>query len=277
MTNRIIIDSMFIYNSNSIFYFKDYLDEKKSKITNNLTFCQMNNNSNQFPENETQDKASQSQAQPQTQRKSKYPRLILENIFSFAPNSDTLGGTAYLLIHPQGNILVDCPTWDEATFEFCQQQGGVKYLFLTNRDGISKKVRQIHQDLNCELIIQEQEGYLLPNLDPITFVKEHQIYDDCQLIWTCGYTPASSCLYLSQHQGLLFSGRHILPISPTEITALKLKKTFHWLRQLKSVQLLIDRFNEDNLTYILPGANTGYLRGQGYVDRAYNKLMTINQ
>ena len=229
----------------------------------------MNNSNNQLTSNDTNDRISS--------RNSSYPHLILENIFAFAPNSNTLAGTSYLLIHPQGNILIDCPIWNEFNLQFCQKKGGVKYLFITNRTAISKQIRKISEDLNCELIIQEQEAYLLPNLNPITFTTDYQIYDDCQLIWTCGYTPASSCLYLSQHQGLLFSGRHLLPISPTEITALKFRKTFHWRRQIKSVQLLVNRFDENNLRYILPGANTNYLKQKGYIDEGYYKLRNISE
>ena len=59
---------------------------------------------------------------------------ILDNIFAFAPNKDTLGGTAYLLIHPLGNILIDCPPWQELNRQFCLAQGEVKHLFFTSRN-----------------------------------------------------------------------------------------------------------------------------------------------
>ena len=42
------------------------------------------------------------------------------------------------------------------------------------------------------------------------------------------------------------------------------------------MKLLIDRFNEKTLKYICPGANTGFLRGKGYIDRAYQKLSTLD-
>ena len=201
----------------------------------------------------------------------KSPKLILDNIFAFPPNRDTLGGTSYLLVHPQGNILVDSPSWHEENKQFCLDNGGVRYLFLTQRDGISKSIKQIKQDLQCDLIIQEQEAYLLPHLSPITFEKNYLLYDDCELIWTSGYSPASSCLYYFAFGGVLFSGRHLLPIKEG-IAPLKLKKTFHWRRQLRSVQFLVDRFSDDTLNYICPGANTGYLRGKGYLDRAYHLI-----
>lgn len=194
---------------------------------------------------------------------SKYPKLILENIFAFAPSRDILGGTSYLLIHPQGNILIDCPLWQDDNRDFCLTNG-VKYLFITNRNGISKHISKIKADLNCELIIQEQEAYLLPNLNPLTFSQEYPLFEDCYGIWTCGYSPGSSCLYYSNNGGVLFSGRHLLPIAHNKIAPLKVKKTFHWLRQLRSVRRLCDRLSSQGIQYICPGANTGYLRGKGY-------------
>lgn len=199
----------------------------------------------------------------------KSPKRILENIFVFSPNRDTLGGTSYLLIHPEGNILIDCPLWNEFNQQFCLDKGGVKYLFLTNRDGISKHIHHITKELNCDLIIQEQEAYLLPHQNPIIFEQNYEIYPDCQLIWTSGYSPGSSCLYYDNSGGILFSGRHLLPIGNNQVTALKLKKTFHYPRQLRNVKLLCHRFSKDSLNYICPGANTGYLRGKGFIDNAY--------
>jgi hypothetical protein len=39
---------------------------------------------------------------------------------------------------------------------------------------------------------------------------------------------------------------------------------------------LRDRFTSETLSYICPGANTGFLRGKGYVDRAYQRLAAID-
>ena len=203
----------------------------------------------------------------------KLPRLILPSIFAFSPNRNALGGISYLLLHHQGNILIDAPAWNDLNHQFCQQQEGVKYLFFTNRDAITKEVRQITTDLNCELIIQEQEAYFFPHLHPITFSDEYQLNDTCTLIWTAGYSPGSSCLYYSDNQGVLFSGRHLLPIKEGKLTPLKFKKTFHWRRQLTNVQKLCDRFSANNLNYVCPASNTGYLRGKGYVDDAYQKIL----
>ncbi|WP_069791988.1 MBL fold metallo-hydrolase [Cyanobacterium sp. IPPAS B-1200] len=193
----------------------------------------------------------------------KAPKLILENIWAFPPNRDILGGTSYLITSTTGNILIDSPPWHPETIDFCNQQGGVKYLFITNRDGISKHIGKIKQEFDCQLISQEQEVYLLPHLDALSFGDEYELSPDCKLIWTSGYSPGSSCLYYQGNEGVLFTGRHLLPTKDGKVAPLKLKKTFHWRRQQLNAKTIMEKMQP--LTYICPGASTGYLRGRGYV------------
>lgn len=204
----------------------------------------------------------------------KLPHPIWHNIFAFPPNRDTLGGTAYLIVENAANILIDCPAWDEANQDFLRSVGGVRSLFLTHRGGIGK-ARQIQEMFGCEVLIQEQEAYLLPQLKVTTF--QHQFtLGSLQLLWTPGHSPGSACLYSSAEGGVLFSGRHLLPNQQGELVPLRTAKTFHWLRQIKSVDLLRDRFTPDTLQYICPGANTGFLRGKRASDRAYERLARLD-
>ena len=223
----------------------------------------------------------------------KVPRLILPGIFAFAPNRDTLGATSYFIVDKSGNILLDCPSWNEANQQFIQSQGGVKSLIISHRGGIGKNVLQMQQTLECSVVMQQEEAYLLPEVEvtsfadrflmqslmeetPKTALHRFNISSDLELIWTPGHSPGSNCLYSPQQGGILFTGRHLLPKSPTEIVPLRTAKTFHWRRQLKSIAALRDRFDSSSLNYILPGANTGYLRGKGYLDNAYQQLSQLD-
>ena len=206
----------------------------------------------------------------------KAPRPLVPGIFAFAPNRDTLGGTSYLIVDKSGNILLDCPAWNEANQEFIQSQGGANSLVISHRGGIGKNVLVMQQILNCSVIVQEQEAYLLPEVEVRSFGDRLSLRDDLELIWTPGHSPGSSCLYWQQHRGTLFTGRHLLPKSQTEIAPLRTAKTFHWWRQLDSTAKLRDRFSPASLQYILPGANTGYLRGTGYITNAYEKLQALD-
>jgi glyoxylase-like metal-dependent hydrolase (beta-lactamase superfamily II) len=202
----------------------------------------------------------------------KLPRQIFDNIFAFSPNRETLGGTSYLVKEKMGNILIDCPIWEQANQDFLLSHGGVSHLFITHRNGIGKKVREMQQLLNCQVVIQEQEAYLLPETRLTSFENECKFDSVGYALWTSGFSPGSSCFYYDNHGGVLFTGRHLLPNQKGEILPLQTPKTFHWPRQLKNVQRLISHFNSETLSYICPGANTGFLRGLGFVDHAYGKL-----
>jgi hypothetical protein len=74
----------------------------------------------------------------------------------------------------------------------------------------------------------------------------------------------------------LFSGRHILPTRQGGAAPLRVSKTFHWPRQLRHIQRLLDEFTPQTLSYICPGANTGFLRGKRFIDEAYDKLAALD-
>ena len=212
---------------------------------------------------------------------SKQPRVVLDGqppytLYAFPPNRDILGGTAYLIVGNDANILIDCPAWNEANLQFLQAHGGVRWLFITHRGGISKYVNEIQQSLDCEVVVQEQEAYLLPGLNPVQFRETFTFYPEAQALWTPGHSPGSACLYHQAYGGVLFSGRHLIPSTKGEPTPLRIAKTFHWPRQLRSIQQLLEQFTPQTLSFICPGANTGFLRGDRAITQAYDRLAQLD-
>ncbi|MGB5968893.1 MAG: MBL fold metallo-hydrolase [Spirulinaceae cyanobacterium] len=205
----------------------------------------------------------------------KAPRLVKPGIFAFPPNRDTLGATSYFIVEKLGNILLDCPPWNSINQEFVQNKGGVRWLFVTHRNGMAK-VPEIQAFFHCEVIIQEQEAYLLPEVEVTSFQDEYVFAPNFLALWTPGYTPGSSCLYYNALGGVLFSGRHLLPNTQGQLSPLHTPKTFHWPRQLRNVQKLRDRFSPQTLAYICPGANTGFLRGNSCIEDGYEHLAELD-
>ncbi|HEY9861262.1 MAG TPA: hypothetical protein V6D16_17315, partial [Candidatus Obscuribacterales bacterium] len=76
--------------------------------------------------------------------------------------------------------------------------------------------------------------------------------------------------------GVLFSGRHLVPSAKGEPVPLRIAKTFHWPRQLRSIQQLLERFTPQTLSFICPGANTGFLRGDRAIAQAYDRLVQLD-
>lgn len=200
----------------------------------------------------------------------KQPRLILPQVFAFAPNREALGGTAYLIVRNDGNTLVDSPPWQPEYQQFMQDQGGVQHLLLTHRGAIGA-APEIQRTFDCPIVIQEQEAYLLPNCHVISFGDRHRVAaapELLEIIWTPGHSPGSSCIYSQLNGGILFTGRHLLPDPTGQLHPLRTAKTFHWPRQLASVRQLQAEFNSSNLRYICPGANLGFLRGAAYIEQS---------
>lgn len=207
---------------------------------------------------------------------SKEPQPVLESVFAFPPSRETMGGTAYLIVGNSGNILIDCPTWNTETQNFLSDHGGINQLVITHRQGISPKTSQIQQAFACPVLIQEQEAYLLPNLSVTSFADSLSLNSDCQLFWTPGFSPGSACLHYRQLGGVLFTGRHILPNSLGQAMPLRTAKTFHWPRQITSLQRLQQQFTPETLAYLCPGAQIGFLRKKGVIEQAYQVLAALD-
>ncbi|MEL6813932.1 MAG: MBL fold metallo-hydrolase [Cyanobacteria bacterium J06598_3] len=224
-----------------------------------------------------------------TSTKSKQPQAVfdgLESIFAFPPNRETLGGTAYLIKEQDAsqqtaNILVDCPALNDTNEAFIRANGGISTLFITHRGGMAQVPDFCKAFAPRQVLIQEQEAYLLPTVTTETFHRDYQISPTSRLFWTPGHSPGSACLYhtpqASEAQGgILFTGRHLLPTRQGTPEPLRLSKTFHWPRQLRYAQQLLSDFTPDTLSYICPGASTGFLRGEKKIDHAYEQLQRVN-
>ncbi|MGF1460425.1 MAG: MBL fold metallo-hydrolase [Leptolyngbyaceae cyanobacterium] len=211
----------------------------------------------------------------------KPPRLILADIYAFAPNRATLGGTAYFCLGRDttgaaANLLIDAPPDDESVLQFIRDRGGVQHWVITHR-GASGEAKALQAALACPtVLVQEQEAYLLPELpNLLPFGDRYRLDGFGEVLWTPGYSPGSACVYLSQQGGILFTGRHLLPDRDGQLRPLRFAKTFHWPRQLRQVKQLQDRFSAETLAYACPAANTGFLRGTFVVKEAYSHLAAI--
>lgn len=208
---------------------------------------------------------------------------VLPNIYAFRPNRETLGGTAYLIVRPTStgrsdNVLVDCPAPTDVVCRRLEELGGVKWLVLTHRTAMGKPgssnacVAKLVQRFDCQVVVQEQEAYLLPDLPVRSFEHGLELTPDLQLIWTPGHTPGSSCLFYRAEGGVLFTGRHLLPNDAGQLVPLRQPKTFHWPRQLRSIDRLLDRIEPPAPKWICPGGNLGKLQGDKIMDAGRERL-----
>ena len=210
------------------------------------------------------------------------PRQLGEGLWLFAPNRHTQGGSSWLVqgdpARGEPDVLVDAPALTAANREMLDQRraavgvdGGL--IVLTSREGHGQ-TRQLQELLGWPVLLQEQEAYLLPGVGRLhPFAGRLEPAPGLALLWTPGPTPGSCVLHLRRaaFDGL-FCGRLLVPVAAGALAPLRTARTFHWQRQLASLQHLLSWLPTGSPDWLATGAGLGALRGQPLVGDGAQKL-----
>ena len=194
------------------------------------------------------------------------PQQLRNDLWLFPPNRDCQGGSAWWLAAEPEPVLIDCPPLTEATLTALRDLAGDRTprILLTSREGHGR-LRRVQERFGWPVLVQEQEAYLLPNVEPLdTFAEEHVTSSGLRLLWTTGPTPGS-CVVYAPVADLLFCGRLLTPLSPGRLGPLRHGRTFHWPRQLESLRRLRDWLPSEVSPQLASGAGLGALRGERLV------------
>lgn len=198
------------------------------------------------------------------------PQAVLPGLWLFAPSRESAGGSAWWLETPSGAVLIDSPGLTEANRLFLKDRPPVWQL-LTSREGHGR-CRRWQQLGGWRVLVQEQEAYLLPGVERLeTFADEAEPLPGLRLRWTPGPTPGA-CVVWDQNGKGLFCGRLLVPIAPGRLAPLRTPLTFHWPRQLRSLEALRAWLPPDAPDWIASGAALGALRGEKLVSRGRAQL-----
>lgn len=134
----------------------------------------------------------------------RYPEEIENGIFYLGFNSpDSYGGKSYFIKNSSGNWMVDSPKFSSRLVKFIQEQGGLKYIFLTHRDDVAEASayaaefgakRIIHKE---DLEAQKEAEIVIEGIDSI------EPEPGFTIVPTPGHTMGH-CMLL--HNDVLFSG-----------------------------------------------------------------------
>ena len=195
------------------------------------------------------------------------PRQLRPDLWLFPPNRDSQGGSSWWLETEDAPALIDCPPLTEATITALEQlaQGRAARILITSREGHGR-LRRLQERFGWTVLVQKQEAYLLPDVKPlITFSDTHALAGGMQLLWTPGPTPGSCVVHAAAPANLLFCGRLLTPIAPGRLAPLRHGRTFHWPRQLRSLQRLRQWLPSNASPDLASGAGLGALRGEQLV------------
>ncbi len=139
-------------------------------------------------------------------------------------------------------LLIDCPEVSAGTIESLKRLCGQRSpkIFLTNREA-HYGVTHLSKVLGWQVLVQEQEAYLLPQINTLqTFGEEHELSSNLKILWTPGPTPGSCVLHASDPWNVLFCGRLLIPTKSQKLSAFPNRSSFHRARYHKSLQSLLD-------------------------------------
>ena len=194
------------------------------------------------------------------------PQQLRDDLWLFPPNRDCQGGSSWWLAAEPEPVLIDCPPLTEATLTALRDLAGdrIPRILLTSREGHGR-LRRLQERFGWPVLVQEQEAYLLPNVAPLhTFAEEHGTSSGLRLLWTPGPTPGS-CVVHAPNADLLFCGRLLTPLGPGQLGPLRHGRTFHWPRQLASLERLRGWLPPEASPVLASGAGLGALRGERLV------------
>lgn len=179
-----------------------------------------------------------------------YPELVDDDVYfcGFASES-SYGASSYLIVRPEGNVLVDSPRFANPLAKRIAELGGVRLMFLSHRDDVAdhehwathfKAERILHRD-DVTRSTSNVERVLTGN-DAI------RIDHDLLPIPTPGHTRGHTVLlYRNKY---LFSGDHLW-WSPNyqSLHASSSVCWYSWTEQTRSMERLLDYEFE----WVLPG------------------------
>jgi ferredoxin len=197
------------------------------------------------------------------------PRLITDDIYFCGYTAESsYGATAYFIVHPEGNILVDSPRFNKHLVNKFEEMGGVKYMFLTHRDDVADHAKYAEHFL-CQRILHEKEIVADTAGVEIKIKGEadFQLAKDVKLIFTPGHTPGHMVMLYKEKY--LFTGDHLF--YDPEINSLYASKNvnwFSWDQQVKSLHKLTS-FNFD---WVFPGHGGWIQKDQSTIKTELNKI-----
>ncbi len=185
-----------------------------------------------------------------------FPDPVAPGIYAcgFA-SASTYGASAWLIVRPEGNVLVDVPRPVPALFERIRALGGVKTLFLTHRDDLDGHDK-LATAFACERVMHVGDRCAASS-----GVERYLEGDDClgtglQALHVPGHTRGSMVLLVDRQY--LFSGDHLWGTGPRGwvsegvpegLGAGRSVCWYDWDQQIESVERLL----KFEFAAVLPG------------------------
>lgn len=177
-----------------------------------------------------------------------FPENVEENVyFCGYASRESFGAASYLIVHPDGNILVDSPRFARNLVRKLEDLGGVSRMFLTHRDDVADH-ELFHRHFGCTRIIHKADAGATGAEEQFDGNARVQLAPDLLAVPVPGHTRGHAVLlYRGKY---LFSGDHLAwSIRRGGLTAFRRACWYSWREQIASMERMLDLEFE----WVLPG------------------------
>ena len=179
-----------------------------------------------------------------------YPEEIDGGVmFCGYTSEDSFGAASYLIVRPEGNVLVDSPRAAGPLLARIERLGGVRMMFLTHRDDVADH-EKLHRRFGCERVIHEAD------MTRATRDVERKVAGSTPVDLSPGLTMIPTPGHTRGHAVLLWGERYLftgdhLAWSPDagRLYAFRDACWYSWDEQVRSMRRLLDHRFE----WVLPG------------------------
>lgn len=184
-----------------------------------------------------------------------FPEPVADGVYSCGFTAESsFGAWSYLVVRPEGNVLVDSPRAAEPLVRRIDDMGGVRWMFLTHRDDVADHAT-LQRRFGCERVLHERDltsgtravERRLGGEDPVALAP------DLLAIPVPGHTPGHAVLLY--RETFLFTGDHLMGSEDDGgLYASREVCWYSWPEQIRSMERLLDyRFE-----WVLPGHGGRY-------------------
>jgi glyoxylase-like metal-dependent hydrolase (beta-lactamase superfamily II)/ferredoxin len=179
-----------------------------------------------------------------------FPIPVTENVYHCGYHAEnSYGAASYLIVRPEGNVLVDSPRFAPPLVKRLEALGGIRYLYLTHRDDVADH-QKFHDRFGCDRILHQDElTQGTRNIEvPISGNAPISLEPDLTIIPVSGHTKGHTVLLYGQR--ILFSGDHLAWSEEKQhLIAFRNACWYSWPIQMQSMKTLLDYSFE----WVLPG------------------------
>ena len=179
-----------------------------------------------------------------------FPEALAPEVFYCGVAAEaSFGASSYLVVRPEGNVLVDSPRAAGPLLRAIAARGGVRWNVLTHRDDVADHAR-FHERFDCERVLHAADiGSGTRGVErPIEGMEPVALADDLLLIPVPGHTRGSMALLYRDR--VLFTGDHLMGTEDgSRLYASRGVCWYSWPEQVRSMERLLAY----EFAWVLPG------------------------